>query len=673
MPSHNGQLRQGFDVLQRVPQAADVTSMPRKDRRDLKAMAKWFHDQFTKGMTLRRRIARNWISVRSIMEGYHYYKINAFGVWSIIPKKPGEIRAVTGLMYANYRRELGRLVDNIISVSVVPRSARNGMAFYKADRGQVMLNAWSDEIDIEQVWDEFSQHHLFWGMSALYRWADKENQQYRVEAVPAPELLPIPYYVTSDVHMDGIIRAKVVSRQWVEDNVPEASGKLAKQSGGMSESTLYITEDLGQWGKEQDAALAIWIWMKPSKGLPQGFRGLMIEDEIFRYEPSKDIPFEISRYDKHPTRWYGVGFCEKQVAPQKEENRQLTDIIKSARFNKGRLFVDTETFDLNDLKNSDQQVIQTSDAAYTGNRDPFKYFAPASVGKDVAAVMQIAEMDANRAAGHESGILRGQAEGRTDSGPAISILNTNAKAPLVPALSRMYRALSRTFPHVLDGISELWPIDKKVTVIGPQDMPQEITLGKDNRPSASEVIIRPGPIMPMGRSEMVNLLMNWRQMRADDGKPLLTVAEFKRAMRHAGMIPPGVDSVDVVEQRILQKLDELFNDGQQPGIDISDRNFHALEKYEDHRRSIELIKSRMLQPAFRDPQITSIEVQQAFAALLDFHINYEMGDPGAADDIGLELEKIDALQQEQNLDIGAQDRFSNEGVMSLDGIPIGLN
>lgn len=673
MPNGNGQLRQGFDVVQRVPKAADVTSMPRKDRRDLKALAKWFHEQFTKGMAVRRRVARNWIAVRSIMEGYHYYKINAYGVWSIIPKRQGEIRAVTGLMYAAYRRELGRLVDNVISVSVLPRSARNGMAFYKADRGQVMLNAWNEEIDIEQIWDEFSQHHLFWGMSALYRWADEQRLQYRVEAVPGPELLPIPYYVTSDVHLDGIMRSKIVSRQWVEDNVPEATDKLSKQRGGMSESTLYITEDVGQWGREEDAATATWIWMMPSKGLPQGLHALMIEDEIYRYEPSSDIPFEISRYDKHPSRWSGVGFCEKLIAPQKEENRQYTDIIKTARFNKGRLFVDEETFNINDLANSDQQIIKTSDAAYMGQRRPYDYFAPQSSGSDVGAVMQIAEMDANRASGHESGILRGQAEGRTDSGPSISILNANAKSPLVPALSRMHRALSRTYPHVLDGISKLWPVDKRVTVIGSQDMPQEIVLGKDNRPSSKEVIIKPGPILPMGRSEMVNLLMTWRQMRADDNKPVLTIAEFKRAMRHAGMIPPGVDSVDVVEQRILQKLDELFNDGKTPGININDRNFYEIEKFEDHRRSIELIKRRMLQPAFRDQQIASIAVQQAFRNLLDIHIQFEMGAPGAADDIGLELEKVDALQQEQFLDIQAQDRFSNDGVMSLDGLPIGTN
>ena len=66
----------------------------------------------------------------------------------------------------------------------------------------------------------------------------------------------------------------------------------------------------------------------------------MIEDEIFRYRPSPYIPFELSRYDKHPSRWYGVGLCEKLIAPQKEENRQYTEIIKTSRFNKGRLFVD---------------------------------------------------------------------------------------------------------------------------------------------------------------------------------------------------------------------------------------------------------------------------------------------------------------------------------------------
>ena len=136
------------DLLQRVPATKDATSLPKEDRVDLRHISKWFRDQFERSMTQRRRIARNWVAVRSIMEGYHYYKINPYGVWSIIPPKPGEIRAVTNLMYSIYRRELGRLVDNVMTVSVVPKSTRNGSAFYKADRGQIMLNSWNDEADM---------------------------------------------------------------------------------------------------------------------------------------------------------------------------------------------------------------------------------------------------------------------------------------------------------------------------------------------------------------------------------------------------------------------------------------------------------------------------------------------------------------------------------------------
>lgn len=664
-----GQSSPQSDLIHRVPATKNATSLERDERTDLKKISRWFRDQFERSMTQRRRIARNWVAVRSIMEGYHYYKINAYGVWSIIPPKPGEIRAVTGLMYATYRRELGRLADNVMTTSVVPKSTKSGGAFYKADRGQIMLNSWIEEADMDLVWDEFSQHHLMWGMSALYHY--EQNQNMRVEAVPAPELFPLPYYAVSDMNLDGIMRSKIVDRAWIQDNVPEAEDKIAKSRSGLSETALYITEDVGQWGEYTDAALAVWIWMNPAPWAPQGFHALMIEDEIFRYRPSPYVPFEISRYDKHPSRWYGVGLCEKLIAPQKEENRQYTDIIKTSRFNKGRLFVDDETFNINDLTDSDQQIIRMSDASYMGQRDPFKYFPPTPVGKDVDKVMAISQMDANRAAGHESDIIRGKAEGRTESGPSIGILNSNAKAPITPCLQRMYRALKNTYPHILDGISRLWSPDKKISTIGSEEMANEMTLGKDNRPTSEDVIIKPGPIMPMGRSEMVNLLMTMRNMQSDDQGPVISVSEFKRAMRQAGMIPPGVDSVDIKIQRITQKLDQLYNDGQQPGIDVNSRQFAMLEKYEDHRRSTELIKNRMLHPAFRDEQITSPQVVQAFIDLLKLHMEFESGAAGAGDDLGLEVEKLDAAHQEQFLDVQTQDATNNDGIMTIDGVPIG--
>ena len=235
----------------------------------------------------------------------------------------------------------------------------------------------------------------------------------------------------------------------------------------------------------------------------------------------------------------------------------------------------------------------------------------------------------------------------------------------------MYRALAKTYPHILDGISRLWPPDKRVSTIGSEDMANEMTLGKDQRPTSDDVIIKPGPIMPMGRSEMVNLLMTMRNMPSDDQGPLISTSEFKRAMRQAGMIPPGVESVDKKVQRITQKLDELYGDGQRPGLDVNSREFAQVEQFEDHRRSVELIKDRMLHPAFRDPKVTSPQVVQAFVDLLEAHMEFESGAAGAADDLGLEIEKQDAANQEDFLDIQAQDRSNNDGIMALDGVPIG--
>ena len=53
------------------------------------------------------------------------------------------------------------------------------------------------------------------------------------------------------------------------------------------------------------------------------------------------------------------------------------------------------------------------------------------------------------------------------------------------------------------------------------------------------------------------------------------------------------------------------------------------------------------------------------------HMEFESGAAGAGDDIGLEIEKFDAAQQEDFLDVQTQDRSNNDGIMTLDGVPIG--
>ena len=670
----NSRLPQSFDIFQRVPETDNATSLPKKDRKSLKDVADFIRqDQWEKAMTQRIRVARNWVGVRSIMEGYHYFRVTDFGSWVPLGKRDGEIRAQTNLMYSKYRREHGRLIDNDITVQAVPRSAMSGSAIYKADRGEIVANSWLDEINMPDIWDEFVQQHLIYGQSHLRRYVDQVEQQVMLEPVPAPEMAPIPYYETSDLKLSGLMRGKMVNRQWVEDNVPEAINKIGKSKVGLSEKSMYITSDVGMWNRYEDSAMAIWFWFKRSKSLPKGLMGLMVEDEIFRYTYNNGvIPFEVSRYSKQPSRWYGVGLCETLIAPQKEHNRQYTEVLKSARFNKGRLFVDNETFQINDLGNSDQQVIPMSDAAYIGDKVPYYYLPPQGTGRDVAVVMNLADDDARKAAGHESDIIMGQQEGRTESGPATERLHTNASAPLISCTRRMFNALKRSFPPCLDMLGQVWPDNKVLSTVGYENLPNEMLFKRDSMPTSQDVILKPGPILPMGRSEMVTMLYTMKQMPGDDGKQELSSAEFRRALRMANMIPDGLESVDPEEQRIQQMIRQLYGDGKQPGMDVTDRQLHKILRLENHRKAIDLLKLKILSPPFRDPEITSPVVVQAFLDLIDLHGMFLDGDQSSLGGIGMEVEEANGRSMAQSLDVDEQSMYTTNGKMTENGLLMGM-
>ncbi len=54
-------------------------------------------------------------------------------------------------------------------------------------------------------------------------------------------------------------------------------------------------------------------------------------------------------------------------------------------------------------------------------------------------------------------------------------------------------------------------------------------------------------------------------MPADDGKPEISSAEFRRGLAAIGMSPPGLQLASAKDQRIRQRIGEMFGDGQTPG------------------------------------------------------------------------------------------------------------
>jgi len=210
-------------MLNEVPTAESVASMPKKERRSAESRARYFEEQFQLGLDIRRRHAHQWMRIKSIMSGAHYFRIN-FGQLEMLPKKAGTIRAIFPLMDPLYLWGAGRLNSNEVGVTAVPANGQGSNSFYRASRAQDILTSWIDEVDIPSVFDEMNQYLLFYGMAGLLRHADKFRKNVFIHPVSGTELFPIPYDARNVRELEGIMRVAMVPKQWLEMQDDRPSG-----------------------------------------------------------------------------------------------------------------------------------------------------------------------------------------------------------------------------------------------------------------------------------------------------------------------------------------------------------------------------------------------------------------------------------------------------------------
>ena len=678
----------------RMPNTDSVAGLPRKERRSARKIAEWFFHQFEEGLTRRAVHARRWMKVDAIMAGFHYVDVRG-GVLRLVPKRhPDEIRAQFPIMVPAYRLELGRFNANDINVSSVPRSGENPQSFYQSDRAQHILRHWIDEISLKDVDDEANQHLLYYGMQAMLYFADPIRKQAWVESIPGPELFPIPYDAPSWRKADGIMRATLFSEQFLEmqDEIFEGEHgrpperKMARLAGrqSLSPHQSFVGFSAGsQIGGSMSGARGLFIWMKPTEINPHGEMAFMVENELFAYRSGADdkgrslalpdgkIPLEPVYYDQRPNRFWGYGFCEELVPPQQEIDRQWTVIVRTAHNNGGFVWYDPSRIDANDIQNGrDAGLVKIKPHTYSEGREaPINLVRGDPVTAEVGTVLQLAEQAARKAAGHQSDILTGQAEGRVEGGPGLNILQANAQAPLESVFGRKYRAYKKLYPVVLNMIRRVWPDGKRIRVTGQSNIGREFLFKQQDIPDASELILNPTPIIPNGRNAMMSLLLTLRQLPGEDGNGSeISSAELRQSISLMGMNPPGIDSVDPAEQRIRWRIMALINDLQKPAI--PDASQEPVQQFENHRLAVRLLKEAILDPAFK---IYSGEVQTVLLREFQFHKEASSGGGGPPpDNFDDAVIRADAQMQDDFLEAAENDPDTSEGTFAPDGIPLGV-
>lgn len=670
------------------PTGQEKTGVPREIRRDARQVAIWTNEHYQHMLAQREYLERLWIRAESYMEGFHYFRMNKLGHWVPVPRKEGEIRSTVPMLRSIYRRELGRFTENVLAVQAFPRSPTNPLGFFKAKRAEAMVNAWQEEIDFADSFTEWSSQMLYYSMSGLYRYVDPTRRQVFTEAWPAWELFPIPWNAQRDSQLQGVQRVALMTREWLDQNLgPDAAALAGRHThAGPRVGTAPIGNSVGSsfTKRSEDAALVKWVWLLPTKDIPSGQHYILVEDQMFGYQATDmqgnpitgelsqgKLPIEFGRYSQQQGNWYGISCLCSALGAQAEADRQWSKIVRRSRLANGLMFINDEVVDMSEVHADESNFIRINGGAYGSQMKFFDVVPPAPTSTDVGVSLNLSQELGRMAVGHDSDLIFGRAEGRVESGPLGRILNTNSQAPIAPVFSKIRRSLQNTYEGVLDMLSKVWPEDKRISTVGVYDMPSELVVSAQDRPSSKDVFVRPAPLMASGRQEMLNILFAMRQAIGDDKKPMITDGEFRRGLASLGLNPPGLSMVSEKEERIKARVAALFGDGQRPGDFFTDELDAKLLRAEDPVALMEALKSRVLDTGFR--AAASKDVKKSFYQVMEY-IRKTMLDPAGRGrlDENLDGEATTARRMEETLDAIEQDPSTFDGLMQSEGIPLGI-
>ena len=271
-----------------------------------------------------------WLAAEAMLSGHHYYKVN-FGTRQVlwdnrIPE--GEVRAKLPQCLSRYKNELGRLSSVPLTVSVYPTTT-NPDAYHKSRVNKTVLEYYLTDkgMDFHSQWMDFLGYLLAGGTAALFAGWDDFTQDPYVEAVPPWEIYPFPANATNDKDLWGIIRGKMVSKEWIEENLPEA--KDEKESDSYSSVVAGYGLYSGRSAMKR-GVLVKYAFFKPSAKNPAGRVVIMVGKKIYRdipELPGKVWPWVIERYTRQNTHWWGMSFVYPLISINKELNRHVSAMI----------------------------------------------------------------------------------------------------------------------------------------------------------------------------------------------------------------------------------------------------------------------------------------------------------------------------------------------------------
>jgi hypothetical protein len=668
----------------RVPvTGSDVASLEKRDKVSTKRIAQYLYEQYEAGLGRRKQHAIMWIMVRSILRKIHYFKVDGNGSYVPIPPTPGKPRAVTPVLVPARKRMLGFLENNPVGVTSIPLTGSSD-SIQKANRARDYLNGWVDDVNFKETRSRCFRYLLDEGMYGLLPYRDEFRQNVFPRPIPGSQLFPVPHDASHPDELSWLIWAQMVPKAWLEQEDSEYEKKTGKPptrrmqdkvgtfGAGMSVGLPGIGHNLGAKGKF-NGAIALTAWQRKTPDLPHGQYVFMLGNEMFRHMvgpetervmPGGEIPVSIAYWDKDESDFWGYGFSGGLVPMQLAMDRQMTTLETSARRNHSFIAVNTQAVNVSDLQDDENQVIQFNESAMATKTAPIFHFPAKQTGRDVGHVVALAKEFADDAAGFRSGIAFGQQEGRTEGGPATTLLAQNAMAPLVPSIEQVDRSLTGLYEKVLSLLPTVWPEEKFLRLAeGPGRTGRIIRADRNDVPSPGEVMISSRPMVPGGRNALLNILFSLTKVPGPDGKlgTELSPGELRRSLSELGVMPPGIDMANRPAARIETRINMLVGDGQKPLMRPSEPgNTNDRLVAENHRLSVEMIKDVILDESrwfSFGQQVQAVLIQQ-----MRFHMSFMHGGTTQPNDFDNDMERQEMDQTEQFMAASEADPETPEGI-----------
>lgn len=580
-----------FQISTEIPVSTNEMMPPEKDRLDVTELGKWVKNNIDVTMKMRRSIELDWLKIRYILSGYHYFAVNPFtGTIDPLPPDDDEVRAHVNLMLNRYRRELGRRLSVATDITTIPKSMRTPGASYLAKSAMLALEEWRTEEEFDLIYDRATQIVLRMGGVGYLVEPSWDNKTAKLHTIPPCDLFPLPTLASSDDQAAGIVYRKFLSEAWIEESVKE--GKL--DAAALTMINKHTTQDRvgspfvsGAMGFSQASlkgAVGFFFYLKPGRQYPEGLHGLAIDDKVFSIyvnertgRPGLPVGGEpiFVRDTEIDSDWYPQSFCAPLISLNLEGNRQLSNEIATSEINRhgGWTMVPEGMIAFNDMHQEYGGFIPYKDEQLgLDKRSPFFTVSPPRIGPESSLVSARIEREADETASH-FGVSRGEAPGRIEGDPALQRLLAQTEMPNEPYFRRSRVAFVKIFSRIMDVLSGTWEKDKWLSVVGHLNHPQEMVLGQREMPSSKHVKIMIGPLVPGSRQGTLQMLVMLLKL----GR--ITPQQFGRALVANGIQPTGVDLDDKDEIYAMGKTLILYNDGQKPG-DFPRGDDFAMEPHE---------------------------------------------------------------------------------------------